>query len=94
MCLEKVEERGKVQPASIHPVDPPAASTTTTTTTTGLKDHRRGIFFLPTAGVMAEGGGIGIVVGEPVAHRTRGALEELPRSATISLHQSPAGKLS
>ncbi|KAK3890866.1 hypothetical protein Pcinc_005224 [Petrolisthes cinctipes] len=37
---------------------------------------------------MAEGG---FGTGEPVAHRTRGALEELPRSATISLHQSPAG---
>ncbi|XP_045120288.1 uncharacterized protein LOC123509799 isoform X3 [Portunus trituberculatus] len=40
---------------------------------------------------MAEGNGG--AAGEPVAHRTRGALEELPRSTTITLHQSPPGRV-
>lgn len=40
--------------------------------------------------MMAEG--IGGALGEPVAHRTRGALEELPRSTTITLHQTPPGE--
>lgn len=39
---------------------------------------------------MAEANGGG--GGEPVAHRTRGALEELPRSTTITLHQTPPGE--
>lgn len=81
-------------PASIHPSSRPTCSIHYYYYYYWFKGPQKRDIFLPTAGVMAEGGGIGIVVGEPVAHRTRGALEELPRSATISLHQSPAGKLS
>ncbi|XP_071541448.1 uncharacterized protein [Panulirus ornatus] len=40
---------------------------------------------------MAEGATGG--TGEPVAHRTRGALEEIPRPATITLRQTQTGNL-
>ncbi|KAG0717696.1 hypothetical protein GWK47_000848 [Chionoecetes opilio] len=42
---------------------------------------------------MAEAEGSVGAAGEPVAHRTRGALEELPRSTTITLHHTPQGNV-
>ncbi|XP_064087604.1 uncharacterized protein LOC135202251 isoform X1 [Macrobrachium nipponense] len=51
-------------------------------------------------GAVGGGGGGGIVLGngvgvggEPVAHRTRGALEEIPRPATVTLGPTQTGNL-